>query len=132
MSQARPILTASLGITGAPRGGRPPALIDCGRHGQLSVAQIALLANVSYAAIRARIAAGWKGAQLCQPVGERPFAKRGEIRQPTMLIAYKLARMYHDRVPTIDELRKAHPMSLTAAIKWRRVIRAALNGDRHD
>ena len=79
--------------------------------------------------IRARIASGWRGDQLCQRVGERPFAKRGEIREPTMLVAYKLARMYRDRVPTIDELQRAHPMSLTAAIKWRRVIRAALKGE---
>ena len=31
--------------------------------------------------IRARIASGWRGDQLCQRVGERPFAKRGEIRE---------------------------------------------------
>ena len=114
------------------RTGRPPVLINCGRYGRLSVPQIAVVAGVTDAAIRARLRYGWKGGQLCQAVGARPNAKRGEIRVPTMLIAVQLAQRFRDRAPSAEEIRKFRPMSLSAASRWRQVIRAALeaNGPR--
>lgn len=124
------MLAPSLGSTTKPnRFGRAPQLFDCGRHGMLSRRQIALTAGISYHAVCVRLEAGWKGAQLCQKPGERPNAKRGEIRLPTILAAVKLARRFRDRVPSVEEIRKAKPMSQAAAIRWRQAIRVAMEAE---
>ena len=111
------------------RPGRSPKLINCGKFGRLSIPQIAVVAGVTDPAIRQRIRRGWNGEQLCEPIGERPNAKRGEIRVPTMLTAVQLARQFRDRVPTVQEIRKAKPMSREAAVRWRQAIRTAFEAD---
>ncbi len=105
------------------KGGRKPKLHSCGKYGRLSARQIATIAGITDKAVHIRIAAGWKGEQLCQPVGDRPNHKKSTICQPTMLMAVKIARRFRDRVPTVKELQAMHPMSLNAAIRWRRALR---------
>jgi len=111
------------------RTGRRAELFDCGKHGMLSKSQIAALAGISYHGVTMRIRAGWKGAQLCLPQGKRPSAKRGEVRYPTMLAAITLARRFRNRVPTVEELRKAKPMSLHAARRWQAALRRAIEDE---
>ncbi len=123
-------LSPSLGLPTKPnRCGRVPQTFDCGRHGHLSRRQIALMAGISYHAVCVRLSSGWKGAQLCQKPGDRPNAKRGEIRLPTILAAVKLARRFRDRLPSVEEIRRAKPMSQAAAIRWRQAIRVALEDE---
>lgn len=108
------------------RGGRPAHRHDCGRHGKLTLKQIARIAGVTPEAIRGRIGMGWKGELLCSPVGPRPNHRRGEIRLPTMLTAARIALHFRGQCPTVAQIRAAHPMTKKAAERWRLVFMKAM------
>lgn len=111
------------------RGGRPAHLHNCGRHGNLSLKQIARIAGVTPEAIRGRIGMGWKGELLCSPIGPRPNHRRGEIRLPTMLTAARIALQFRGQCPTVAAIRAAHPMTKKAAERWRLVFMKAMEDD---
>ena len=122
-------LTPSIGraaVAAKTRGGRPAHRHNCGRHGQLTLKQIAKIAGVTPEAIRARIGAGWKGALLCSPIGPRPNHRRGEVRVPTMVTAARIALQFRGQIPTVAAIRAAHPMTKKSAERWRLVFMKAL------
>ena len=119
--------TASMGTARKHRGGLKGKTYDCGTRGKLTVRQIALLANLPKQTIQKRIHAGWRGERLCLP----RYATRCEAisyRAPprhALLSAFKIAKRFPDRVPTIAEIKAVRPMSDRTASYWRSAIAAA-------
>lgn len=109
------------------RGGLKGKTYDCGERGKLTVRQIALLANLPKQAIQKRLAAGWTGERLCLP----RYATRSDAisyRSPprhALLSAFKIAKRFPDRVPTIAEIKAVRPMSDRTAGYWRNAIAEA-------
>lgn len=115
-------LSPILGARPRKRIGRPPTgKFDCGKYGRLTRSQIATIAGISRAAVAHRIAAGYTGERLCvsQKAG---IAKRGVVCRATMVVAAKIARQFPDRVPTVPEIMRAHPMAESTARNWQTVF----------
>lgn len=101
---------------------------DCGKHGKLTVSQIARLAGTTNKAIYQRIKRGFVGERLCELKYEGRRKIRRPCSNPTILIAVRLANAFPDRVPTAKEIAEVHPMSEGNAMRWRRAfaeVRAA-------
>lgn len=119
--------TATLLTPRKGQGRRRGHTFDCGKHGKLTVRQIALLANLPKQTIQKRLNAGWQGERLCLP----RYATRCEAisyRAPprhALLSAFKIAKRFPDRVPTIAEIKAVRPMSDRTAGYWRSAIAAA-------
>lgn len=118
-----PILTTPKPLD---RGGRRGQLHDCGKYGKLSVGQIARIAGVTTEAIRHRVNTGVKGAALCAPY-KTNYRRTASCRNPSLIIAVKLATAFPHRAPTTEEIRKVHPMSRTAATRWRSAFRDVMD-----
>lgn len=111
-------------LAAPPAAKRWGAVYDCGKHGHLTAAQIAKLAGVTGTTVRYRIAQGWRGDKLCTPYRSATRRKSdAPCRMPTVAIAVKLARAFPNKVPTTREIIAAHPMSRTAASRWRQAFR---------
>lgn len=97
---------------------------DCGRHGRLTVKQIAVTAGITPQAVTRRLRSGMKGEALCEP---RNAFRTPKVRclKPVIRTAVKLARLYPDRVPTLDEIQQAHPMGTRNAVSWRQAFAEA-------
>lgn len=107
--------------------GRRPRTYDCGKHGRLTVRQIADVAGITVHGVQVRLRRGWKGAQLCLHVSESRrigWRKRG-CSSPVMVLAVRLALAFPDQLPTADQIRAAHPMTRDNATRWRSAIRDA-------
>ena len=103
------------------RGNKPARLYDCGKYGRLSRAQIAVVAGISTTAVAQRIRSGYTGERLCLPA-KAGFSKRGVVCRSTMLVAAKIARQFPDRVPTLKEIMRVHPMAEATARNWQTVF----------
>ena len=104
--------------------GRPPkALYDCGKHGQLSAAQIARVAGIDREAVVRRIASGVTGVALCAPRKQYP-------RRPCRhkVAALRIAFASQDRTPTLDEIKALSGYSEREAGMWLRAIEAVKRG----
>lgn len=119
------IITPTVPTDSAPaRGGQR---FDCGRHGRLTVVQIARIAGTSRTAIYQRIRAGRTGEALCEP----RWARQSEIRRASpprrhvLAAAFQLAAMYPDRLPSVAEIQRFRPMSRQNAQVWRQAIATA-------
>jgi hypothetical protein len=101
---------------------------DCGQHGRLTVKQIAVTAKITPQAVTRRLRSGMKGEALCAP---RDAFRTPKVRclKPVIRTAVKLARLYPDRPPTLDEIQQAHPMCLRNAVNWRRAFAEMQRGD---
>jgi len=97
---------------------------NCGRHGDLTVAQIARLTGLAKASIRERITNGVSGADLCAPAKANCRRRTDKpIHRPATVTALALAIEFGRRVPTWQEIQRVHPMSKDAAKRWRRAYR---------
>jgi hypothetical protein len=94
---------------------------DCGRHGRLTVKQIAITAKITPQAVTRRLRSGMRGEALCEP---RNAFRTPKVRclKPVIRTAVKLARLYPDRIPTLDEIQRAHPMGTRNAVSWRQAF----------
>jgi hypothetical protein len=104
------------------RGRQPEGKFDCGKFGRLSRSQIAAVAGISTTAAAQRINNGWKGERLCAPKRSGNYHKRGKVCRSTMVIAAKIARQFPDRVPSIKEIVRVHPMAESTARNWQTVF----------
>lgn len=112
------------------RGGRRGAQHDCGKHGQLTVGQIAKVSGISVDAVRFRVNAGWKGEALCAPYRSQDKRKRDSgCRNPAVLTAVRLALAFPNRAPTTKEIMAIRPMSRGCASRWRQAFRDVLERD---
>jgi len=101
---------------------------DCGKHGKLTVSQIARLAGTTNKAIYQRIKRGFVCERLCELKYEGRRKIRRPCSNPTILIAVRLANAFPDRVPTTKEIVEVHPMCERNAMRWRQAfaeVRAA-------
>ena len=106
-------------------GGGPAKRYDCGRHGILTVKQIAKKAGITNEGVHARIRRGGKGEALCRskPTARRIGFRRRTCNRPLLLTAVRLAVAFPNGMPTVAEIRDVYPMSATAAGRWRSAIR---------
>ena len=112
------------------RGGRRGTRHDCGKHGKLTVGQIAKVAGVSVYAVRFRVNAGWKGEELCAPYRSHDKRKSDSgCRNPAVLTAVRLALAFPNRAPTTKEIMSIRPMSRGSASRWRQAFRDALEAE---
>jgi len=98
------------------------AIYDVGNGQRMTLPEIMAHTGLSAGAIRKRISDGETGEALLRVGRRRPM----KPRSPTMVLAFKLARAFPDRVPSVAEVMEAHPMSESAALEWIAVIRHAL------
>lgn len=108
--------------------GPQAALHDCGKHGRLTVAQIAGIAGVSANSIYCRIRMGVAGEKLCESRTARKsqgrkVSYRGQdihtVGSVNIAVAVTIARAYTTRPPSIDQLRNRFQMSRATAYRWR-------------
>lgn len=104
---------------------------DCGHYGRLHVSEIARISGVDQANIRRRVERGWRGSDLCLPARVRPVIRSEQPRYSTMLVALKLARELDDfaTIPSVQEIRKLHPMSVHTARRWQQTFARAMRGE---
>lgn len=112
------------GQTGAEllRGPRTK-LYEVGKE-RLTLAQLCERTGLKAGAMYSRIVRGVTGKDLLIKRGDRK--RRGMARSPTQYIAFKLAYAFGEHVPTTKEIRAAHPMSDTSAMRWRNAMQQAL------
>lgn len=105
---------------------------DCGKHGTLSVKEIADIAGTSKTAVYNRLRADVSGEALCAPRWSRQSEIRRESppRRHTLVAAFRLAALFADRVPTIEEIQAFRPMSRQNAQCWRQAIATAREASR--
>lgn len=105
---------------------RPPVdrgrRFDCGKYGMLSAKRIAALTGTTTEAVWQRVKAGVTGEALCAPKYEALRGAKRKCTRPTVVVAMKLARAFPDRVPTIAEIRRVHPMGERNAMRWRQAM----------
>lgn len=99
--------------------------MDCGRHGRLTAAQIARTAGITESRVWQRVRIGWKGEELCRPKHDSLRGVKTRCSKPVVRIAMKLARTFPDKVPTLAEIRRAHPMCERNAMRWRQAMQDA-------
>lgn len=99
---------------------------DCGRHGELTVADICKVSEQRASTIYARIRKGWRGEMLVAP--KQPSHAPGRPRTDGMLVACELglAAAEARRLLTTPEIQRVHPMSRQAAERWRCALRKAI------
>jgi len=95
---------------------------DCGRYGKLSAKQIAQMTGLTREGVWQRVKAGFKDEDLCMPRHEGQRKPREVCRRPVVVVAMKLARAFPDRVPTLAEIQKVHPMHSRNAMRWRQAL----------
>lgn len=113
------------------KAGQQPHRVDAGRFGRLTFAQVAYIAGIKpHSAWNRYHRQGLRGDALVEGKGRlrAPGALKAPVRVPSMLLACKLAHAFPDRVPTWREIAAVHPMSKTAAIRWRAAM-AHARGD---
>lgn len=98
-------------------------LYDVGGGRRMTARAIAERTGTSLGTVHNRLARGWRGAELLVRNQER--RRQGAPRGPVQVIACKLALAFPDQVPTVAQIRRAHPMSETAAARWRIALRQA-------
>ena len=103
---------------------------NCGKYGELTAKQISQLAGISKEAVWQRVRAGYNGAALVAPKHESLRKAKAPCRRPTVLVAMKLARAFPDRVPSIREIRKVHPMCERNAMRWRQAMLESIRDGR--
>jgi hypothetical protein len=128
---------ASLGNSAASRGlvpaeaARPsscaPAIYDCGTHGWLTVAQIAVIAGTTKRAIYKRAHANFRGDELCQGrwANQSKIRKAAPPRRHMLILAFQLAERFPDRTPSPEEIMRLRPMSVANANHRRQAIATA-------
>lgn len=99
---------------------------DCGRHGELTARQIASKAKITKEAVWARVNSGVTGADLCAPKHDGLRKVRVKCSRSVVVVAMKLARKYPDRVPTLKQIRRVHPMGERNAMRWRQAMKETL------
>lgn len=95
---------------------------DCGRFGQLSANEIAKITGMSREGVWQRVRSGVTGAALCAPKHDGLRKVQKPCKRPVVMVAMKLARAFPDRVPSLDAIRKVHPMCARNAMRWRQAI----------
>jgi hypothetical protein len=98
----------------------------CGaKLGHLTARQIATIAGISREGVWQRVKSGMKGPELCAPRYESARKAKEKCSRPVMAIAMKLARAFPDKVPSVREIRKEHPMGARNAMRWRQAMNDA-------
>lgn len=116
--------TASLGTARKNRRGSQGPRYDCGKHGHLTVTEIAMRLGMTRTAVQNRITKGWRGDRLMLP----RHATRTEIRanrppvKHMLVAALRIAHLFPDRLPTLAEIQAVRPMSEHYAVQWRQAI----------
>lgn len=106
---------------------RPAKQYNCGRHGRLTVRQIAYRTGLGEAQVRQRISAGTRGDDLLVPHVPRnrrqQFTTRCAEAAGTYVIAFLLARDFSGRTPGVDQLQRRFECSRATAYRIRRAWR---------
>lgn len=108
--------------------GRAPRY-DCGQHGQLTSEQIEKVAGISRSGVLQRIKRGMKGDALAAP--KLSDVRGTASKRPSLVVAYKLATLYPNRIPTLSEIQKVRPMTTKNAYRWQDAARRALQNEGH-
>lgn len=114
----------------APAGRDRGRRFDCGRHGKLSAKQIALMAGMSREGVWQRVKAGFKGEALCAPKHESLRRAKEACKRPVVVVAMKLAKAFPDKVPSLAEIKRVHPMCDRSAMRWRQALTEAQQSGR--
>jgi AcrR family transcriptional regulator len=103
------------------------AIYDCGKHGWLTVAQIAAVAGTSKVAIYKRLKTNARGDELCQRrwANQSKIRKEAPPRRHMLVLAFQLAERFQDRIPSTEEIMQLRPMSAANANCWRQAIATA-------
>src|SRR5690606_36920096 len=107
-----------------PRVRAGTAIYDCGKFGWLTAKQIAAIAGTSKTAIYKRLDAGVRGDALC----DRRWANQSKVRRDSpprrhsLVLALRIATLFPDRLPTLEEIKALRTMSDQNAQVWRQAI----------
>jgi hypothetical protein len=95
---------------------------DCGRYGRLTAKEIATASGLTIHGVFNRIYAGFEGDELVSARHDSLRVTRERCTKPTMSLAMKLAKKFQAGIPTVAEIRKAHPMCKRNAQRWRQAM----------
>jgi hypothetical protein len=113
--------------TGKRKGGQQARRYDCGRHGRLTVRQIAQLADISPKCVHDRLNAGWSPERACSPKYGTRRTPRAPVppKHHNLQAAFVIAERFRHRLPTVEEIQAIRYMSKQHALMWRRAIAEA-------
>lgn len=97
---------------------------DVGDGEMLTTRQIAARIGGTPHTVRGRLAKGWTGEQLLQPLRER--RKLGQPKGLTPVIACKLALTFGWKAPTAAQIMDIHPMEESTAAYWANAYKHAI------